>query len=59
MSTKSMPDRDYERYKSAIQQANKDNDKDALRNIQKQLISNYGLDNERVKRLLALFKYHV
>lgn len=50
---------EYERYKSAILAANDTKDKEALRQIQKQLIANFGLDNEDVKRLLKLFRYHV
>ena len=50
---------EYERYKSAILAANDTDDKEALRQIQKQLIANYGLDNDDVQRLLKLFRYHV
>ena len=50
---------EYERYKSAILAANDTKDKEALRQIQKQLIANYGLDNDDVQRLLKLFRYHV
>lgn len=50
---------EYERYKSAILAANDTEDKEALRQIQKQLIANYGLDNDDVQRLLKLFRYHV
>lgn len=50
---------EYDRYKSAILAANDTKDKNALRQIQKQLIANYGLDNSDVQRLLKLFRYNV
>ena len=50
---------DYHRYKSAIQAANDSEDREALRQIQKQLISKYGLDNDDVKQLLKYFRYMV
>ena len=50
---------EYDRYKSAILAANDTKDKEALRQIQKQLIANYGLDNSDVQRLLKLFRYSV
>lgn len=50
---------EYDRYKSAILAANDTGDKESLRQIQKQLIANYGLDNEDVQRLLKLFRYNV
>ncbi len=50
---------DYYRYKSAIQAANDSEDREALRQIQKQLISKYGLDNDDVKQLLKYFRYMV
>lgn len=50
---------EYDRYKSAILTANDSKDKEALRQIQKQLIANYGLDNDDVQRLLKLFRYNV
>ena len=51
--------KEYDRYKSAILAANDSRDKEALRQIQKQLIANYGLDNDDVKYLLKLFRYTV
>lgn len=54
-----MSSSDYNKYKSAIQAANDTKDKDALRQIQKQLIAKYGLDNADVRTLLNLFRYHV
>ncbi len=54
-----MTTKDYYTYKSVIDTANDENDKEALRAIQKQLIVRYGLENEDVKALLKLFKYTV
>lgn len=50
---------DYYKYKSAIEAANDTRDKESLRQIQKQLISKYGLDNADVRQLLKYFKYSV
>ncbi len=50
---------EHEKYKSAIIAANDSEDKEALRQIQKQLIAKYGLDNSDVQYLLKLFKYSV
>ena len=54
-----MTSKEYEIYKSAILGANDSHDKEALRQIQKQLVSLYGLDNDDVKRLLNYFRYNV
>lgn len=54
-----MTAREYDLYRSAILAANDSEDKEALRQIQKQLIANYGLDNEDVRYLLKLFRYSV
>ena len=54
-----MTSKEYEIYKSAILAANDSHDKEALRQIQKQLVSIYGLDNDDVKRLLSYFRYSV
>lgn len=54
-----MTAKDYDRYKSAIELANDEKDKDSLKKIQMQLIARYGLDNEDVKYLLKLFRYNV
>ena len=51
--------REWELYKSAIAAANDSEDKEALRQIQKQLIAKYGLDNDDVEALLKKFKYTV
>ena len=50
---------DYYKYKSAIEAANDTQDKEALRQLQKQLIAKYSLDNDDVKQLLKYFKYSV
>lgn len=50
---------DYYKYKSAIQAANDTEDREALRQIQKQLIAKYGLDSDDVKQLLRYFKFSV
>lgn len=54
-----IPISDYYKYKSAIEAANDSEDKEALRQIQKELIAEYGLKNDDVKYLLNLFKYTV
>ncbi|MBQ7255701.1 MAG: hypothetical protein IJS31_05610 [Oscillospiraceae bacterium] len=54
-----MSSRDYDTYKSAIDVANRSKDKDALREIQKQLIVRYGADNDDVQYLLKRFDYYV
>lgn len=51
--------REYERYKSAIRVANEAADKEALRQIQKQLIVEYGLSNADVQMLLKMFRFNV
>ena len=50
---------DYYKYKSVIQSANDSDDREALRQIQKQLISKYVLDNDDVKQLIKYFRYSV
>lgn len=54
-----MSSRDYYKYKSAIGAANDSEDREALRQIQKQLIAKYGLDNDDVRQLLKYFRYSV
>ena len=54
-----IPSSDYERYKSAIEEANDSQDKEALRQIQKQLIAKYGPDDDDVRYLLRRFRYNV
>ena len=55
----SVRDGDYMKYKSAIQAANDMKDKNALRSIQSELISRYGLGNSDVQNLLSYFRYSV
>lgn len=55
----SIPSNEYNRYLVVIQAANDTKDKDALRQIQKQLIAKYGLDDADVRTLLNMFRYHV
>ena len=50
---------DYNKYLSAIKQANDDSDKESLRRIQKQLIADYGPNDNDVSRLLKYFRYNV
>lgn len=54
-----IPSSDYERYKSTIEAANDSQDKEALRQIQKQLIAKYGPDDDDVRYLLRRFRYNV
>lgn len=54
-----MTTKEYYQYKSAIETANASKDKEALRQIQKQLIANYGLHNNDVQALLKKFAYTV
>ena len=54
-----MSARDYDIYKSAIDVANDNKDKDALREIQKQLVVRYGMENDDVRYLLKRFRYSV
>ena len=56
---KKMTTNDYYKYKTAIESANDTEDKEALRQIQKQLIAEYGLHNNDVQELLKKFKYTV
>ena len=54
-----IPSSDYNKYLSAIKAANDSKDKEALRQIQKQLIAKYGLDDEDAKALIKKFRYTV
>ena len=54
-----MPSSDYNKYLSAIKAANDSQDKEALRQIQKQLIAKYGPDDDDVRYLLKKFRYNV
>lgn len=50
---------DYKKYLAAIKAANDKADKEALAQIQKQLIANYGLLDNDVNYLINQFGYHV
>lgn len=50
--------KDYNLYLSAIKAANDSQDREALRQIQKQLIAKYGLCDD-VRALLSCFRYSV
>lgn len=50
---------DYNRYLAAIKAANDRADREALRNIQMQLIAKYGADDRDVDYLIRQFRYHV
>lgn len=54
-----MSSKEYNQYKSVIELANSQGDKEALREIQKQLIVRFGADNEDVEYLLKSFDYYV
>ena len=59
----SIPRTQYFQYKSAIKTANDDRDKDrakaSLREIQRQLIVQYGANDDDVQYLLKMFYYDV
>ena len=50
---------EYNKYLAAIKAANDTADRDALRQIQKQLIANYGLQDNDVDYLIRQFRYHI
>lgn len=50
---------DYNKCLAAIKAANDTADRDALRQIQKQLIANYGLQDNDVDYLIRQFRYHI
>lgn len=50
---------DYNKYLAAIKAANDTADRDALRQIQKQLIANYGLRDNDVDYLIRQFRYNI
>ena len=54
-----MSSSDYNRYLSAIKAANDTADKEALRQIQKDMIKNYGLADNDVDYLLRQFRYNI
>ena len=54
-----MSSSDYNRYLAAIKAANDAADKEALRQIQKDMIKNYGLSDNDVDYLLRQFRYNI
>ncbi len=54
-----MPSSDYNRYLSAIKAANDRADREALRQIQKDMIARYGLGDGDVDYLIRQFRYNV
>lgn len=56
---KSMSTKDYNLYLAAIKAANDTADKESLRQIQKRLLADYGLNNNDVRYLISRFRYNV
>lgn len=56
---KNMTSNEYNRFLAAIKAANDSEDRDALRQIQKQLISMYGAADDDVDYLIRQFRYHI
>lgn len=56
---RSMSSQDYNRYLAAIKAANDSEDRDALRQIQKDMIARYGLGDNDVDYLIRQFRYNV
>ena len=54
-----MQSSDYNRYRVAIKAANDAADKEALRQIQKDMIKNYGLADNDVDYLIRQFRYNI
>lgn len=54
-----MSSSDYNRYLTAIKAANDVADKETLRQIQKDMIKNYGLADQDVDYLIRQFRYSV
>ncbi len=55
----SIPNEEYYRWKSAIEEANRTEDREALKAIQKQIIAKYGMDDRDAEYLLKMFRYSV
>lgn len=55
----SMSSSEYSQYRAAIEAANDSQDREALRQIQKQLIAKYDADDRDVYYLLKMFRYNV
>lgn len=54
-----MSSSDYNRYLTAIKAANDAADKEALRQIQRDMIKNYGLADHDVDYLIRQFRYNI
>ncbi len=54
-----MESSDYNRYLAAIKAANDQGDREALRQIQKDIIARYGLRDDDVDYLIRQFRYNV
>lgn len=54
-----MQSSDYNRYLAAIKAANDVADKEALQQIQKDMIKNYGLADNDVDYLIRQFRYNI
>ena len=54
-----IPNDEYYKYRSAIEAANDTEDKESLRQIQKQIVAKYGLDNQDANALLKMIRYTV
>lgn len=54
-----MQSSNYNRYLAAIKAANDAADKEALRQIQKDMIKNYGLADNDVDYLIRQFRYNI
>lgn len=54
-----MPFSDYNRYLAAIKAANDRADRDALRQIQSDMIARFGLADNDVDYLIRQFRYHI
>ena len=50
---------DYNRYLAAIKAANDSADRDALRQIQKDMIARFGLGDNDVDYLIRQFRYYI
>jgi len=54
-----MPSSDYNRYLAAIKAANDRADKEALRQLQRDMIARFGLGDDDVDYLIRQFRYNV
>lgn len=49
---------DYNKYLAAIKEADRTDDKEAMRQIHKQLVAKFGLDDNDVDYLIRQFHHH-